>query len=120
VLLLGHTADHELNQPPRDYGLALTLPGFLGLAAALTVIVLAWRGSPAAGPAGLVVGVGTVTGFFAIHLLPRWSAFSDPYSAFEPNLLSWALVALPMAAAAWLALLGAREITAGRATRRPA
>ena len=120
VLLVAHTADHELNQPPREYGLALTLPGFLGLAAAVTVVVLAWRRSRAAAPAALVVGAGTVTGFFAIHLLPRWSAFSDPYSAFEPNALSWALVALPMAAAAWLALRGAREIAAGRAVRHPA
>jgi len=120
VLLAAHAADHELNQPPREYGLALTFPGVLGLATTLAVLVLALRRRPLAPAAGVVVGVGTVVGFLAIHLLPRWSVFSDPYSAFEPDAVSWALVALPMAAAAWLAAVAARRLGPRRTAQHPA
>jgi hypothetical protein len=58
----------------------------------------------------LATGASVLLGFTAVHLAPHWSAFSDPYSRFDPDALSWVLIVLPMLAAAWLAYEGATRL----------
>ncbi len=110
VLLAGHTADHAFNQPPRHYGLALTAPGIAGFVVTALALAMALRRSALAAPVSVAVGLSTIAGFALIHLAPSWGVFSDPYSAFSPNAVSWALVAAPMAAAALLTLVAVRQL----------
>ena len=62
------------------------------------------------------MGVSVALGFVAVHLAPHWSAVSDPYSAFDADALSWALVALPILAALNLVAQAARAHARTRAS----
>ena len=73
---------------------------------AIACLVLALVGHRLAPHASLLVGVGNVVGFVAIHILPRWSVLSDPYPDVPVDAISWFGVAAPMLAAFWLDLLG--------------
>lgn len=110
VVLVLHSLDHVVNQPPRELAPEVTVTGFVGLAASIATIILVLRWSPSAIPASIAVGFGNIVGFAGVHLVPRWSAFSDPYSTFEPNALTWLLVAAPMAAALYLGLEALRAL----------
>jgi len=73
--------------------------GIAGWVALGLLLVLIARRHRLAAPYAAAVGVSVAAGFLAVHLLPRWSALSDPYPRFDPDAVSWALVALPVAAA---------------------
>jgi hypothetical protein len=104
-----HTADHlrqgtsRLTTEVFAGGTVLTLGAFL-------VLALALRGDRRASLAGLVVGVSAALGVMASHLLPHWSAFSDSYPDIGVDALSWVIVLVEIAAAAYLAAIawGAR------------
>jgi len=113
VLLVGHDLDHAFNQPSRDLDAAVSAVGIVGLVSAGVMLALALARRPEAGLAAVAVGFGTVLGLVAVHLVPEWGAASDPYPDLDLNALSWLLVALPMAAAAWLGALGLRKLRAG-------
>jgi hypothetical protein len=107
VLLVAHVADHTLRQD-RAVPSELTLVGSTGLIAAAVVLALALAHRPEAAPMALIVGAGTALGFVAVHLLPHWGAFSDPYEDAHLDALSWASMLGSAAAGAWLAAVGAR------------
>ena len=72
------------------------------------LLVLVARDHRLAAPYAAAVGVSVAVGFLAVHVAPHWSSFSDPYSGFDPDALSWALVAVPVLAAINLVAQAAR------------
>ena len=90
VLLLIHIADHSLRQPAGgQLGLVESLPGLLGALAvfiSLALVAFGYRhGALVAGMIGLL----TALGFVAVHLVPNWSMFSDPYADRDLDAGSW-------------------------------
>jgi hypothetical protein len=90
--------------------------GFLGLGAAILVVVLAATRNRYAPWIAAAYGTLSATGFIAVHVLPHWGAFSDPLTRYRVDALSWASVALAIVADGALALVAVRN--AGRATSR--
>ncbi|MDQ6749829.1 MAG: hypothetical protein M3Z33_03615 [Actinomycetota bacterium] len=90
ILLAAHIADHALRQPATgQLSLLASLPGLLGAAAvfvSLALVARRYRHAPAV--AG-VIGLLTALGFVAVHLVPHWSMFSDPYADRYLDAGSW-------------------------------
>jgi hypothetical protein len=108
---------HALDHARQGRGLAseVYVAGAAGWIALALMLVLVARGHRLAAPYAAAVGLSVAIGFVAVHLAPHWSAVSDPYSAWHPDALSWALVALPIAAAINLV---AQAVRARTRTRR--
>ena len=96
-----HALDHA--RQGRDLAGEVYAAGVAGWIALAVLLVLVARGHRLAAPYAGAVGLSVAAGFVAVHLLPHWSAFSDPYPSFGADALSWALVVLPVAAALNLA-----------------
>src|SRR5919202_4150454 len=92
-----HALDHT--RQGRDLAGPVYAAGVAGWIALAALLVLVARGHRLAAPYAAAVGLSVAAGFLLVHVAPHWSAFSDPYSAFSPDLLSWALVAVPVLAA---------------------
>jgi hypothetical protein len=90
ILLAGHVADHVLRQPA-DQQLPFlgSLPGLLGVAAVFGSLVLVAREHRQAPLIAGVIGMLSALGFVAVHLVPHWSMFSDPYTARYLDAFSW-------------------------------
>jgi hypothetical protein len=73
---------------------------------------LTLRRHPRAPLVAALVGLWSAIGVAASHLLPHWSAFSDPYPDLDVDAVSWAAMLLELATAAVLGLLGLRELRA--------
>jgi len=112
-----HALDHT--RQGRDLGAEVYAAGIAGWIALAVLLVLVARGHPLAAPYAAAVGLSVAVGFALVHVAPHWSAFSDPYAGFDPDALSWALVALPVLAGLNLAVvaLRAERPVAGGATR---
>jgi hypothetical protein len=108
-----HALDHT--RQGRVLPAEVYVAGVSGWIALALLLVLVARGHRLAGPYAAAVGLSVAAGFLAVHVAPHWSAFSDPYAAFRPDALSWALVVLPIAAALWLAGRAVQAMHAGRA-----
>lgn len=117
VLTIVHAADHA--RQGRDLATEVSTVGLLGLFSSVVLLVLALRGNEHAPALAVLLGGGALLGFAAVHLLPHWSAFSDPYADFDLDALSWALVVLPMLSAAYLLAVGLRFAPGRRATSIP-
>lgn len=90
VLLLGHVADHVLRQPGEiQLAWPANLPGIAGVLAVLVSLALVAGRHRYAVPVAGTVGVLTAVGFVAIHLLPGWSLFSDPFYGKGLDAVSW-------------------------------
>jgi hypothetical protein len=61
-----------------------------------------------------VVGTWSALGVLASHVAPHWSALSDSYFEIDADALSWVVMLAEVVAAAYLGLVGFREL------RRPA
>ena len=117
ALLALHDGSHAL-----DEGLETGL-GELALVAVpqwIVLAVIAWvivRGEHRrAAAAALVLGVGTLIGFVAVHLLPFSPA---DYYDLAPSPASWVLVWLPIPVATGLVVLAAREVRASSRVPQP-
>lgn len=103
MLLVGHVLDHTLRQAAGDQQLSGigNAPAVLGLVAtfaSLGLLLARWRHAVAF---AAVLGVGTALGFAAVHLLPEWSLFSDPYLEREQlDAASWIQMLTTLAAGA--------------------
>jgi hypothetical protein len=106
VLTVVHAADHA--RQGRDLATEVSTVGLLGLFTSVVLLVLALRRHEQAPTLAVLLGGGAFLGFAAVHLLPHWSAFSDPYADFDLDALSWVLVVLPMLSAAYLLAVGLR------------
>lgn len=90
ALLVVHIADHTVRQPAdAQLGLVASLPGLLGTVAVFVALVLVARGTRDAAQFAGVIGLLTAVGFVAVHLVPHWSMFSDPYADRHLDAGSW-------------------------------
>jgi hypothetical protein len=101
-----HALDHT--RQGRDLASEVYVAGVAGWIALAVLLVLIARGHPLAALYAGAVGASVAVGFLLVHVAPHWGAFSDPYSAFDPDALSWALVVVPVAAAVNLVVQAAR------------
>jgi len=101
-----HAIDHT--RQGRDLASELYVAGVAGWIALALLLVLVGRRHRLAAPYAAAVGVSVGAGFLTVHVAPHWSSFSDPYTGFDPDALSWALVALPVLAAVNLVVQAAR------------
>ena len=108
-----HTLDH-LRQGTGDLATEVLAGGTVLSALAVLTLVLALTHHPRAPLWAAVVGTWSALGVLASHAAPHWSAFSDSYFEIHADALSWAVMLLEVAAAAYLALVGCIEL------RRPA
>jgi hypothetical protein len=108
ALDIGHAIDHT--RQGRDLATEVYTVGMTGWVATAVLLVLIVRGYRLAPLLATLSGAAVVLGFLAVHIAPEWSAFSDPYGDFDPDAVSWALVALPMLAGLNLAITGARWV----------
>lgn len=106
-----HALDHT--RQGRTLASEVYVAGVAGWIALAALLVLVARGHRLAAPYAAVVGLSVAVGFLAVHVAPHWSVFSDPYSAWDPDALSWALVVAPIAAALWLVARAVRAMRAG-------
>jgi hypothetical protein len=90
-----------------------TLTGLVAIAA----IVLALMGHRLAPPLAVAHGFSQALGVAAVHLLPRWSAFSDSLPDGNVDALSWAAVIAEVAGAF---VFGAAGVYVMRRSRRHA
>ncbi|MFN8113403.1 MAG: hypothetical protein U0R51_09390 [Solirubrobacterales bacterium] len=109
ALLALHTIDHAVNQPSRDLPAGSGLVGIAGFTLVAIAIVLALFHSRLAPAVGVLAGAGTVLGFVVIHL-PGFGPLADPFTDFDPNALSWALVIAPILAAAWTTVVAVGDL----------
>ena len=88
---------------------------------AVLTLVLALRCHRRAALWAAVVGTWSALGVIASHTAPHWSALSDSYFEIHADALSWVVMLAEVAAAAYLGLVGFRELrrAAGGSRRRP-
>jgi hypothetical protein len=110
-----HAIDHT--RQGRTLASEVYVAGVAGWIALALLLWLVARGHRLAAPYAAAVGLSVAVGFLAVHVAPHWSAFSDPYSAWNPDALSWALVVIPVLAALNLVAQAARA--RARARRSP-
>ena len=101
-----HALDHA--RQGRDLAGEVYVAGVGGWIALALLLVLIARGHRLAPLYAAAVGVSVAAGFLAVHVAPHWSAVSDPYSAFDPDALSWVLVVVPVLAAVNLVVRAAQ------------
>jgi hypothetical protein len=101
-----HAIDHT--RQGRDLASEVYVAGVAGWVALALLLVLIATGHRLAAPYAAAVGVTVAIGFLAVHVAPHWSAVSDPYSGFDPDALSWALVVVPVLAAVNLVVQSVR------------
>lgn len=120
VLLVGHVADHTLNQPASDQlPLSGSFPGLLGVVAVFVSLALVIRRARYAPHFASIVGLLTALGFVAIHLAPHWGMFSDPYADRYLNTGSWIGMFAALACGALVAIEALRVIRSGPAPAAP-
>jgi len=116
VLLGLHTVDHAVNQPSRSLPAGSGLVGIAGFTLVAVAILLALAHNRWAPEVGLFAGLGTLLGFVIVHL-PGFGPLADPFTAFDPNALSWILIAAPMAASIYVAWVAATDMRGSVAAR---
>jgi hypothetical protein len=108
-----HTLDH-LRQGAGGLATEVLAGGTVLSVLAVLTLMLAVRRHPRAALWAAVVGTWSALGVVASHMAPHWSALSDSYFEIHADALSWAVMLAEVAAAAYLGLVGFREL------RRPA
>ncbi len=120
VLLLGHVADHVLRQPgAAQLPFPENSPGVLGLAIVVASLALVATRHRLAVPVAGAVGLVTAVGFVAIHLLPAWGPFSDPYPSRDLDAASWVQMLTTLTAGLLLAGVAAAQARRARPVRAP-
>ena len=109
TMLVLHALDHELRQEAAVPAGTATA-GTVGFVAVLAALVLALRGSRLAPIATAAVGLAIAAGFVAAHVLPEWSALSQPYGDIDVDALSWIAMLLPMLVGAGVGLASLRRL----------
>lgn len=106
LLIALHDSDHFVH--PATYGgsvngLALLLP--LQYAAIAFVLVLVWRRHRRAPLLAVAMGAISILAFAGAHLLPSGP---QPIAEHDPTVLTWTLIAAPMAVSALVVAAGLR------------
>jgi hypothetical protein len=116
VANVAHTLDHQ-RQGTERLTTEIYVGGTVISILAIVTLVMALRHNPQTPLVATVVGFYTGIGVIASHILPHWSAFSDPYPDLNVDALSWVIVLLEIGSALALGVIGARELR--RRPRRP-
>jgi hypothetical protein len=106
---LDHVRRHNYSTGP------VRILGYLALSGAILAVALAATRHRYAPAFAFLVGFTGVVGLIAVHVLPHWSFFSDPFTADHVDSLSWAIVGADVASVAALGIAGAREAFRSRA-----
>ena len=121
VMLLGlqivHALDHTLRQSAEVPTEASVL-GTVGFVTTGAALVLAVIGSRWAWAATALIAFGTFVGFIAVHVLPDWGPFSQPYSDIPVDALSWVAMLVPALAAVGVGVYALRASTTRKASPR--
>jgi len=114
--MLALQAVHILDHVRQGRGLNNELYGIgtFATVSALALVVLVVRRHPLAPVAAVTVGFGNLVGLPVVHIVPHWSAFSDPYPAAHVDAGSWIQLTVMMVVGLMLGLAGLAEM------RRPA
>jgi hypothetical protein len=114
--LLLHLADHFRRGTEVLTG-EVNLLGTISTIVGLATIVLVFAGHRLAPVAATALGFPVAIGVAVVHLLPRWSDFSDafPGSTTGVNAMSWTVVLLEIAGAAALGVAGLAMLRRERA-----
>ena len=121
IALVTHAGDHLRR------GLGVLTPevfwaGNVQLAAAVFTLVLVFRRHRLAPILAIAIGIPSAIGFTAAHLLPHWSAFSDPFTGSEVapgvNGFSWFAAVFEIAADLAFAAAGAYALRRDPARRK--
>lgn len=108
ALTLLHDADHM--RQGRDLPTTLNVIGIVAPLLALAVLIGVARGWRGGTIAATGFGFLTALGLIAIHVLPSWSAISDPYGEANVDAASWlSLIALIVASTA-LGVAGSKDL----------
>ena len=118
VTLVLHDSDHVRQGLGRLTPEVMTA-GLLLVAAAFATLPLTLRQHPRAPLAAAVVGLLTAIAIVAGHLLPHWSAFSDPYPDLSLDTYSWAVMLAELVAAVIFGLVGVDELRRRSAVMAP-
>jgi hypothetical protein len=116
---VAHTLDHQ-RQGTERLTTEIYIGGSIITILAIVTVVVVLRRNPQAPLIAAAVGIWTALGVTASHILPHWSAFSDPYPDLNVDALSWAIVLLEIGSAAALGVIGVIELRRRRADRPPA
>jgi hypothetical protein len=115
VAVVVHGADH-LRRGVDVVTTVVRDAGAIQFVLGAVAVVLVFRGHRWAPAAAVFVGFASAAGFSAAHLLPHWSAFSDPYvgSVVAPrvNGLSWFSALFGIAADLAFGIAGLRALWA--------
>jgi hypothetical protein len=114
-----HTLDH-LRQGTDDLATEVFAGGTVLSILAVLTLVLALRHHPRAALWAAVVGTWSALGVIASHMAPHWSALSDSYFEIHADALSWVVMLAEVVAAAYLGLVGSRELRRRAGRRRAA
>ena len=104
-----HTWDHQ-RQGTARLTTEIYVGGSVITALGIVTLIFALRRNPQAPLLATVVGFWTALGVTASHILPHWSAFSDPYPDLNVDALSWVIVLLEIGAALALGVVGVRAL----------
>jgi hypothetical protein len=113
-----HTLDH-LRQGTERLATEVLAGGTVLSALAVLTLVLALLHHPRAPLWAAVVGTWSALGVLASHVAPHWSAFSDSYFEIHADALSWVVMLAEVAAAAYLGLVGFRQLRRAPGSPRP-
>lgn len=84
--------------------------GFVALAGGVVAVALAASRHRFAAPYAVFWGITGSVGLIAVHVLPHWSLFSDPFTADRVDAVSWALIAAQIVVGFALAVAGFRQV----------
>ena len=121
VSVVLHGTDHILFQ---DRGLGALnaetiVAGGVAALAGLTTLAVVLAGHPGAPALATGVGFSAAAGVSAVHLLPEWSAFSDPYPDLSLGAYAWSVALLEIVTGVALGLAGARALWRSRTAVAP-
>jgi hypothetical protein len=112
LAIAAHTADHFRR------GIDAITPevfwsGIAATVLAAVAIGLALAANRYAAPVAAFVGLTHAIGIAAVHLLPRWSAFSDAFPGNGVAPISWVVVSLEIVASLAFGIAGVRALSSG-------
>ncbi len=113
-----HDLDHV--RQVRDVEGGVAFIGLIGVIANLATLALVITRHAFAPFAAIVLGLGTVIGFLAVHILPDWGPLSDGYPDLPVDTASWAIAIVPIFLGVGLGIVGLRELRARSGRAEPA
>jgi len=113
VGLIAHTADH-FRRGTSVLTTEVLVAGFVSTIAGIATVALIFTRNRRAPLAAAFLGFPVAIGVAAVHLLPKWSVFSDAFpgsTGTGVSALSWTVVLVEIAGALALGIAGASDLS---------